>query len=418
MGFRTIHGAIRLGVATVTLALVLRTWFVIGLIAPVTVSGSSMAPALVGPHYAVRCPVCEAVVRVSADSVPNTGQLVCPYCEDSQIHIAGTRRQYGTRLWIDRTAYQWREPRRWEVVVFRGLGNDHRQGGSQLCTKRVVGLPGEQVELADGDVVIDGHVQTKSLAEQRALRQFVKRGQNYLSLPCEESSREKSSQKKSPCEKSVLTPLFRAKGPFTDDLVYNARLSRRLNWVRDFMLSAKAVCEGDGQIVLGVDNGLQKLRLEICPTDGLFRLTQRGQQVAAGRISPASRRRFAHGEVLLELSTFDRQLLLALDGKVELRHALVGDTAPAKQNAGTTEPFAVGTIDLRVTLREVALWRDIYYGTRPVGTAPSDRLASWQLAADELFLLGDNAPVSADSRIWPHPGLPLRRLVGRPLGVR
>ena len=74
--------------------------------------------------------------------------------------------------------------------------------------------------------------------------------------------------------------------------------------------------------------------------------------------------------------------------------------------------------DLQVTLREVALWRDIYYSPRPLGAALNSPTATWQLGPDELFLLGDNSPVSVDSRVWPHPGVPLRMLVGRPLAVR
>jgi signal peptidase I len=55
------------------------------------------------------------------------------------------------RLVIDRTAFALRPPRRWEVVVFRSP-TDARQ----LCVKRVVGLPGETVSLAGGDVWING----------------------------------------------------------------------------------------------------------------------------------------------------------------------------------------------------------------------------------------------------------------------
>jgi signal peptidase I len=63
--------------------------------------------------------------------------------------------QVGQRLIVDRTAYWFRQPRRWEVIVFQCL---HEPG--ELCVKRVAGLPGERVQIRDGQVVIDGQPQS------------------------------------------------------------------------------------------------------------------------------------------------------------------------------------------------------------------------------------------------------------------
>jgi len=97
--------AIRPVVACLLLALGLRTWLVMGLIEPVTVAGCSMAPTL----------------------------------------------EHGEALWIDRTAFQWRLPRRWEVIVARNPTD-----GTELCVKRIVGLPGETVSFRGGQLFIDG----------------------------------------------------------------------------------------------------------------------------------------------------------------------------------------------------------------------------------------------------------------------
>ena len=40
-----------------------------------------------------------------------------------------------------------------------------------------------------------------------------------------------------------------------------------------------------------------------------------------------------------------------------------------------------------------------------------------QLGDDEFFFLGDNSPVSLDSRGWKSPAVPRRLLVGKPLMV-
>lgn len=55
------------------------------------------------------------------------------------------------RLVIEKFSYHFHGPRRGDVVVLRDPG-----GNPELLIKRVVGLPGERVTLADGRVYIDG----------------------------------------------------------------------------------------------------------------------------------------------------------------------------------------------------------------------------------------------------------------------
>ncbi len=55
------------------------------------------------------------------------------------------------RLVIEKFSYHFHGPRRGDVVVLRDPG-----GSPGLLIKRVVGLPGERVTLADGKVYIDG----------------------------------------------------------------------------------------------------------------------------------------------------------------------------------------------------------------------------------------------------------------------
>ena len=55
------------------------------------------------------------------------------------------------RLVIEKLTYRWHGPERGDVVVL------HDPGGSpELLIKRVIGLSGERVTIADGHVYIDG----------------------------------------------------------------------------------------------------------------------------------------------------------------------------------------------------------------------------------------------------------------------
>ena len=139
----------RLAVGVALVALITHTWFVMGLVVPVTVAGSSMAPTLSGPRERFRCDACGKVFAVGIDQLASAA-TVCPDCDEwSNIRLLGSLN--GDRLLVDRTAFFVRPPRRWEVAVFHSPLDD-----GQLCVKRVVGLPGETVAICDGAIHIDG----------------------------------------------------------------------------------------------------------------------------------------------------------------------------------------------------------------------------------------------------------------------
>lgn len=66
------------------------------------------------------------------------------------------------RLVIEKFSYHFHGPRRGDVVVLRDPG-----GSPELLIKRVVGLPGERVTLADGRVYIDGRPLDEPYLDQR-----------------------------------------------------------------------------------------------------------------------------------------------------------------------------------------------------------------------------------------------------------
>jgi signal peptidase I len=68
------------------------------------------------------------------------------------------------RLVIEKLSYRFHGPRRGDVVVL------HDPGGSpELLIKRVVGLPGERVTVADGRVFIDGKTLEEPYLDQDTL---------------------------------------------------------------------------------------------------------------------------------------------------------------------------------------------------------------------------------------------------------
>ena len=62
--------------------------------------------------------------------------------------------QVGDRVFVNKFIYRFHEPNRGDVVVFKGV-----EGQDEDLIKRVVGLPGDQIEVRDGVLYVNGERQ-------------------------------------------------------------------------------------------------------------------------------------------------------------------------------------------------------------------------------------------------------------------
>ncbi|REJ89354.1 MAG: S26 family signal peptidase [Planctomycetota bacterium] len=497
------------------------------------VSTGSMAPCLLGYHNRVTCPACHlefacgaappddafqgAEVRGDASvgiasTADSQAHVACPNCGQTGIPLGSFSRTEGDQLLVHKNAFAWRErlrgqgPRRWEVAVFRSP-----EDATTPYVKRVVGLPGEQLELKDGDVYVDGRLARKPLATQLGIRipvtlhdfqpddddpdwrprwSSVARNSNWTSdgsrfLLKASGATAPSTAGRSPetasldwieyrhwqraggihrssvelsawpegveppnpllssleydAEPQRLTCFgalphrswrrwdemtddeeFRRAvrrlyvrshvAPLTNTLEYNHSHSDEESYpVRDLMLELELEWKaGTGLFVMEMTDGANVFYAEFDFGRDQVRITADGvdKPLRTAPLPPQLRRR----PVILIMSTFDRQILLACDDAPicePFRYEESEDSQAALQR-----PVSFGGAGLDAAVNHVGLFRDVYY--TPARDRPTQQ---FQLGADEFFMLGDNSAVSVDSRHWTNPGLRRELLIGRPLVV-
>lgn len=150
----------------------------------------SMAPTLMGRHKDVECPQCGYPYRVSAseeiDDEPQADpgwrrqpvQVVhatCPNCRNT-IDVRDKPSFKGDRILVLKFPYTFRDPERWDVLVFKFPEQE-----SVNYIKRLVGLPGEQVRIYWGDIYVrprdgaeqDWRIARKPPAKQQTVQMLV-----------------------------------------------------------------------------------------------------------------------------------------------------------------------------------------------------------------------------------------------------
>ncbi len=132
----------------IVLAFLLRAFLIEAFVIPT----GSMAPRLYGEHWMLHCPSCKREyafgVQARRGSELPTGAL-CPNCS---FHYAFSREdagkvRSGDRVLVLKYLYQFVEPEPWDVVVFKNPQDNH-----QNYIKRLIGLPGETIEIVHGDI--------------------------------------------------------------------------------------------------------------------------------------------------------------------------------------------------------------------------------------------------------------------------
>lgn len=116
----------------------------------------SMAPTLYGAHGEIRCDNCAYSFAFNMPpTVPDSLRVYCPNCRHANEAQNSAAHPFpwsgGDRILVLKWPYDlfgnWLGPERWDVAVFK----DPKDSDTNFI-KRLVGLPGEVLEIIDGDV--------------------------------------------------------------------------------------------------------------------------------------------------------------------------------------------------------------------------------------------------------------------------
>lgn len=415
----------------------LRVGFITGWWRRVVIEGPSMAPTLWGTSVRVVCADCGFPFRCAGEHLPADLRAVCPNCGyTDNLWSRGTVLP-PDRVLIDRWPLGKGLAEAGDVVAVR-----LPEAGSELAVKRVAARGGRALSIRDGDLYLDGELVRKTRHELAAVQVLVHdndyQPRKTAGLPPRWQPASPSSRWKAqgtrirfappagsvpptapqagrsgfdwleyvhwPCtarpwQRTVRSPVL------DSDSTNPSAAPRPLNVVPDVLCTCRLRVQGSGQLALAAEDGPQRLVLILEP--GRRVVLQAGEAPEVLLERPLDIR-FRHNPLDIEFGLVDQQVLLAVEGRTIVRYPYQRMHSPPQP---TLRPLAIGARGLVVELEHLRVWRDLYY------LDPQGLSRAWDCPATgsrhDLFLLGDNPPLSVDSRHWHPPHVGREHLLGR-----
>ncbi len=295
----------------------------------------------------------------------------------------------GDRILVNKFVYLLREPSRWDVIVFKYPLNVTRN-----FIKRLVGLPGETLEIRDGDLWVDGSLERKPRWLQRSL---WNNWPIWIQGECGPFSKRFSAEDGDAARWTESGDAVVVSGGAPSYASFRGALVDATNgiglrnaFVGDIRLTVEAEPAGGsgGGLACEIRDGASRYEFLVPVGSGAAKLSIDGEVVAEkpGAVLKEGR----PTEVSFE--NVDDTLVLTVGGDEVLVHAYdSGDEGLDRRAA-----LRFGTTGPQMSFTGIAVHRDIYYTN--AGVLSKGRTV--QVPEGRLFALGDNSPESKDSRLW------------------
>lgn len=396
----------------------------------------SMAPTLMGRHKDIAaCPKCGAQYSAGASNEvsndpnapppnPDLVEIVsvtCPMCRfplDVNPQTDGGKEYYsyqGDRILVGKFPYEFAEPQRWDVIVFK-----YPVGANTNYIKRLVGLPGEKLQLKYGDVytstegkpfeiarkppdkllaMLQPVYDTKFVSDELVQSGWPTRwqpadGSNWKILEGGRSFEIDGSSAdlqwvrylhtypinqdwQAVAQKGPPDPLDMRPKLITDFYAYNSGMARGrgndfkrdalgMHWVGDLAIEATLeVKSPQGQLLFDLVEGGVHFRATIDVATGEARLTIEGrndfQAVAKTSLVGAGSYDVRFANIDDELRLWINNSLVTFD--TPTTYPPLGNNSPASTagDPGDLAPVGIGSAGAAVRVSRARVLRDIYY---------------------------------------------------------
>lgn len=378
----------------------------------------SMAPTIIGLHCDEQCASCGYTFAASLAhrrdertwlDEPEKLKTLCVNCREPHAIGKKTKTLQGDRFLVDKTA----APVRWSVVAFRQPSDR-----SQVVLKRLVGLHGEKIELARGDVFIDGkllrkepHVATDlwlPLHDSSFVPKAIHEGTPHWRPRDEKSGWRQAGSTWTVEPTGEERQSLEFVGSITDVVSYNAEPEHTtipLHSLGDVLVACRFVSlAGDGDI---------RFEWAFAGSDVVANISATGNVAIQATAASGDRAR-AQGRFSSPLSDGDSLAFAVRDGQA---YVLKGDDLAALATFGPNDvesfaalgvshekgcKLALSVGNYALSIDRITIHRDVYYIDRDEAgeVGEEDECHSCTLGPDEWFLLGDNSARSYDSRMY------------------
>lgn len=364
-----------------------------------------MGPTISGNFSANQCSNCDHTFRFDRLNVPKSNRIVCPNCGRTQ---SASTESFQDTVHLEEIA-EW-PVARWSVIAFGNVNTE------SFSIKRVLGLPNESIEFRNGNVFANGKIVRKSLQTQKEIAipvftatndQIVRdrfrvngtdskwkiegRKLKYESATEEKNEIDWITYQHQLCYMNA--GIF--KPPILDDFYgYNQNLARRTNPVSELLITFDIRFDDKTKFSISLRDGFQRHQLDF--DFGLRKCR------LAGRVIDVPAKFVSNETIKVTLSTIDDRLWLLFNGETLFEKRL----NYRKRNASHQEDlFKLGARKGKLSIQNIAIKRDIYYYS-------DYRDQLWKLDSNQYFVVGDNVPVSRDSRHWNEFGIDRKYIIG------
>ncbi len=383
----------------------------------------AMSPTVYGMHCYKVCDHCGNRFAVGLsyrlDRVPSEAVTTCTNCGRSTAILTSDATISGDRILANRLA----RPRRWDLVVFRPPDNP-----DTMYVKRLAGMPGEEVEIREGDIFIDGRRQRKPPGQVTELWLPVHDTGFTPGEPPLDNEPRWRSQSDEACWKWDKDKGWRFtgesgqqgellfSGPVLDQLAYNAEVQRwssasEQDWqaVRDIrVICTVSRFRGDGRLGFNWRFGKDAVTARVS-AGGQVELVHETKG-SNRETNMDARRARAQGQLpsplvgsTLTLAFRDGMAYVMQDDSLIASLTLEdGEEGSQADELERSQRIAIFAEDCGATLKRIQLFRDVYYLTvDEAGHYGSPATPNpIQLDNRQYLMLGDNSRQSRDSRYF------------------